>query len=205
MPQPRPEAGGQGSKAEIDLTLRVIAGSAKGRTLKSVPGDTTRPVTDRVKEALFNIVGGDVLDSRWWDLFAGTGAVGIEALSRGASFVLFTDLNRLPIDTVKANLASSGLGERAEVRRGDAFALLASPPSRAFHYIYIAPPQFHELWAQALEALDKNIDHLADDGWVIVQIAPKESHPVELKNLEEFDRRKYGSTLLIFYERPSHS
>src|SRR5512142_3045504 len=105
MPQPRPEAGGQGSKAEIDLTLRVIAGSAKGRKLKSVPGDTTRPITDRVKEALFNIIGGDVIDSRWWDLFAGTGAVGIEALSRGAAYARFTDLNRAPVETVKSNLA----------------------------------------------------------------------------------------------------
>ena len=71
------------------MTLRVIAGSARGRKLKSVPGDTTRPVMDRVKEALFNILSGDVLDSNWWDLFAGTGAIGIEALSRGASFVRF--------------------------------------------------------------------------------------------------------------------
>ena len=64
------------------MTLRVIAGKAKGRKLRSVPGDTTRPVTDRVKEALFNILAGDVIDSRWWDVFAGTGAIGIEALRR---------------------------------------------------------------------------------------------------------------------------
>ncbi len=187
------------------MSLRVISGSAKGRILKSVPGDTTRPITDRVKEALFNIVGGDVLDSRWWDLFAGTGAVGIEALSRGASFALFTDLNRLPIETIKSNLASVKLGNRSEVRRGDAFSLLASPPSGAFHYIYIAPPQFHDLWSQAMTALDANPDHLTDDGWVIVQIAPREARDLTLHNLREFDRRKYGSTLLIFYERPDSS
>jgi 16S rRNA (guanine966-N2)-methyltransferase len=67
------------------MTLRVISGTAKGRKLKSVPGDMTRPITDRVKEALFDILAGDVIDSTWWDVFAGTGAVGIEALSRGAS------------------------------------------------------------------------------------------------------------------------
>ena len=67
------------------MTLRVISGTAKGRKLKSVPGDTTRPITDRVKESLFDILAGDVVDSTWWDVFAGTGAVGIEALSRGAS------------------------------------------------------------------------------------------------------------------------
>ena len=183
------------------MTVRVIAGSARGRRLKSVTGDTTRPITDRVKEALFNIIGGDVLDSRWWDLFAGTGAVGIEALSRGAAFALFTDLNRAPIDTIKSNLAATGLENHADVRRADAFAMLASPPNGTFHYVYIAPPQFHDLWAQALVALDQHADHLAEDGWAIVQIAPKESHEVPLQNLGEFDRRKYGSTLLIFYER----
>ena len=191
--------------SESTLSLRIIAGSAKGRRIRSVPGDTTRPITDRVMEALFNIISGDVLDSRWWDLFAGTGAVGIEALSRGASFALFTDLNRLPIDTIKSNLASAGLAERAEVRRGDAFAQLASAPAGAFHYIYIAPPQFHDLWAQALSALDANPGHLTDDGWAIVQIAPKEAREIALHNLREFDRRKYGSTLLIFYERPQES
>ncbi len=183
------------------MTVRVIAGSARGRRLKSVPGDTTRPITDRVKEALFNIIGGDVLDSRWWDLFAGTGAVGIEALSRGAAFALFTDLNRAPIDTIKSNLAETGLANQAQVRRADAFAMLASPPNGTFHYVYIAPPQFHDSWAQALTALDQHAEHLADDGWAIVQIAPKESHEVALQSLREFDRRKYGSTLLIFYER----
>jgi len=69
------------------MSLRVIAGSARGRRLKSVPGDTTRPVMDRVKEALFNILAGDVVDSNWWDLFAGTGAVGIEAQLDGAPAV----------------------------------------------------------------------------------------------------------------------
>lgn len=166
-----------------------------------MPGDTTRPITDRVKEALFNIIGGDVLDSRWWDLFAGTGAVGIEALSRGAAFARFTDLNRAPIDTIKSNLASSGLAGRADVRRGDAFSLIAARPDDVFHYIYIAPPQFHEMWSQALTALDAQLGWLADDGWIVVQIAPKEYHDVQLGGLVEFDQRKYGSTLLVFYER----
>lgn len=183
------------------MTLRVISGSARGRRLKSVPGDTTRPITDRVKEALFNIIGRDVIDSRWWDVFAGTGAVGIEALSRGAARALFTDLNRAPIDTIKSNLEASGLAARAEVRRGDAFAMISSSPNDQYHYIYIAPPQFHELWSRALLALDEHLDWLTDDGWVIVQIAPKEHREVTLTNLREFDQRKYGSTLLVFYEK----
>jgi 16S rRNA (guanine(966)-N(2))-methyltransferase RsmD len=166
-----------------------------------VPGDTTRPITDRVKEALFNIIGTDVMDSAWWDMFAGTGAVGIEALSRGAAFVRFTELNRAPIDIIKANLAVCGLDRRAEVRRADALASLASAPDKPFHYVYIAPPQFHDLWSQALAALDQQVGWLTDDGWAIVQIAPKELRDLALRNLAEFDRRKYGSTLLVFYHR----
>ncbi|MFZ5883940.1 MAG: 16S rRNA (guanine(966)-N(2))-methyltransferase RsmD [Chloroflexota bacterium] len=185
------------------MSLRVIAGKAKGRKLKSVEGDTTRPITDRVKEALFNILGSDVIDSSWWDLFGGTGAVGIEALSRGAAFVRFTDLNRTPVEVIKENLKHCKFESQAEVRRADAFAYLSAEPDRRFEYIYIAPPQYKEMWAKALELLDENPDWLAEDGWVIVQIAPREyqtSTPA-LENLEEIDQRKYGSTLLVFYQR----
>ena len=185
------------------MSLRVIAGKAKGRKLKSVPGDTTRPITDRVKEALFNILAGDVVDSNWWDLFGGTGAVGIEALSRGARFVRFTDMNRAPIETIRFNLEHSGFGSQAEIRRADAFAALSATPDRTFEYIYIAPPQHKEMWAKAVELVDENIGWLSDDGWVIVQIAPKEYSALALENLEEFEQRRYGSTLLVFYERKS--
>jgi 16S rRNA (guanine(966)-N(2))-methyltransferase RsmD len=182
------------------VKLRVISGLARGRRLKSVPGDITRPITDRVKEALFNILAGDVVDSTWWDLFAGTGAVGIEALSRGASFVRFSDLNRAPIQTVKWNLDLCGFQERAEVRRGDAFAMLAAQPDKQFEFIYIAPPQFKGMWSRALLALDNNPGWLTETGWGIVQIAPKEYKELELKNLAELEQRKYGNTLLVFYE-----
>ncbi len=183
------------------MSLRVISGKAKGRKLKSVPGDTTRPITDRVKEALFNIIAGDVIDSNWWDVFAGTGAVGIEALSRGAAFARFSDSNRLPIETIRFNVEHCGFKSQAEIRRADAFAFIASPPDRRFEYIYIAPPQYLEMWVEALERADKNMGWLSEDGWVIVQIAPKEYKALALENLEEFEQRKYGSTLLVFYER----
>jgi 16S rRNA (guanine966-N2)-methyltransferase len=183
------------------MTLRVIAGKAKGRKLKSVPGDTTRPVTDRVKEALFNILAGDVVDSRWWDLFAGTGAIGIEALSRGATFVRFTDSNREPIETIHFNVEHTGFARQSEIRRGDAFTLLSRGADAQFEYIYIAPPQYKEMWEKALELVDEDIRWLSEDGWVIVQIDPREYKKVSLQKLEEFEQRKYGSTMLIFYER----
>jgi len=183
------------------MSLRVISGTAKGRNLKSVPGDITRPITDRVKEALFNILGADVIDSTWWDMFGGTGAVGIEALSRGAAFVRYTDLNRVPIETIRTNLSVTRFTSHAEARQADAFAVLNSHPDKQFHYIYVAPPQYHELWSRALLALDNNSNWLAEDGWVIIQISPKEYQGLELRTLEEFDQRKYGSTLLMFYQR----
>jgi 16S rRNA (guanine966-N2)-methyltransferase len=184
------------------MTLRVISGKAKGRKLKDVPGDTTRPVTDLVKEALFNILAGDVLDSTWWDLFGGTGAIGIEALSRGAAFVRFSDLNRLPIQTIQANLESTGFSTQAEVLRGDAFRMLAASPTRKFDYVYIAPPQYKEMAWNALTHLDGNPGWLNNEGaWVIVQIDPREYRKLELQSLEEFEQRKYGNTLLVFYEK----
>ncbi|MBN2385938.1 MAG: 16S rRNA (guanine(966)-N(2))-methyltransferase RsmD [Anaerolineales bacterium] len=183
------------------MPLRVSSGLAKGRRLKDVPGDTTRPVTDKVKQALFNILGTDVVDSDWWDQFGGTGAIGIEALSRGAASVRFSDLNRAPIETIKANLQACGFSEQAEVRRGDVFAMLAAAPDRSFDYVYIAPPQYKQMWSRALLALDTNPGWLVADGWAIVQIHPTEYWALGLKSLREIEQRKYGSTLLVFFER----
>lgn len=182
------------------MSLRVISGSARGRKLKSVPGDTTRPVMDRVKEALFNILAGDVIDSNWWDLFAGTGAIGIEALSRGAAFVKFSDMNRAPIETIQENVEHCQFSEQAEIKRGDAFAMLAGRADKQFEYIYIAPPQYKKMWLEALKLIDDNMGWLTEDGTVIVQIDPREYEEFEFNNLVEGEQRKYGNTLLVFYD-----
>jgi 16S rRNA (guanine(966)-N(2))-methyltransferase RsmD len=181
----------------------VIAGSAKGRKLRSVPGDATRPISDRVKESLFNILGGDICGASLLDLYAGTGSVGIEALSRGAAFVRFVEWQRRAVDIIRANLQLTGLAERAEVLRKDVFVLLRQPPDRAFDYVYIAPPQYHGLWRRTLEELDGSLGWLSEDAWVIVQIHPNEYQPLELKHLVEREQRRYGSTLLVIYARQS--
>lgn len=181
--------------------LRVIAGKARGRKLRRVPGDTTRPITDRTKESLFNIIGGDVINSSLLDLFAGTGSVGIEALSRGAKFVRFVDNNQNAINTVRANLSITGLITGADITRRDAFNLMESEADRNFDYVYIAPPQYKGFWKRALLCLDGNPGWLSTDAWVIVQIHPIEYEELALIHLEEFDRRRYGSTSLIFYHR----
>jgi 16S rRNA (guanine(966)-N(2))-methyltransferase RsmD len=184
---------------------RIIGGKARGIRITSVPGDTTRPITDRVKEALFNIIGPDIVDSNFLDLFGGTGSVGIEALSRGAKSCTFLDFAPQAVRVIKQNLATTHLEGNAFVRQGDAFQFLRASPQNIFDYIYIAPPQYKKLWIDAILLLDDNLNLLSEDGWVIVQIDPVEDTEIKLVNLVEFDRRRYGSTLLLFYSRPEQS
>ncbi len=154
-----------------------------------------------MKEALFNIVAPDILDSTWWDVFAGTGAVGIEALSRGAAYARLTDLHRGPLETIKSNLALTGLAQRAEVKQANAYALMSALPDRQFDYIFVAPPQYQELWSQALTTLDANAGWLTENGWIVAQLHPKEYQSLGLRHLTEVDSRRYGTTLLVFYSR----
>ncbi len=166
-----------------------------------VPGDSTRPITDRVKESLFNIIRLDLPGCSFLDLFAGTGSVGIEALSQGAKYVRFLDRNRRAIEIIYENLKNVELIEGAEVLQMDAFALIGRRADKAFDYVYVAPPQYKGMWKQTIQDLDKQPGWLVSDGWVIAQIDPKEYESLELANLSEFDQRKYGNTLLVFYER----
>ena len=103
--------------------------------------------------------------------------------------------------TLKYNLDVTGFEALAEIMQKDAFTLLAQHPDETFDYIYIAPPQYKEMWIKAIQLLDQNPDWMVEDAWVIVQIDPREYQQQELKHLSEFDQRKYGSTLLVFYER----
>lgn len=181
--------------------MRVISGTAKGRKLKRVPGDSTRPIMDRVKESLFNILG-DVSGERWLDLFAGTGQVGLEALSRGAAEVVFVDKVRPAVRTIEANLRTTGLAAGAEVLQMDAFAYLRQGGIRPFHLIYVAPPQYLGLWEEVMAVLDERPSTwLTPRGIVVVQIDPKEFRELSLQNLTLYEKRRYGSTLLCFHEQ----
>jgi len=182
--------------------MRVIAGTAKGRRLKPVPGESTRPITDRVKVALFDILAGDIQESAFLDLFAGTGGVGIEALSRGARQAVFVEIDPQATRILNENLKSTRLEENAVVVRSDSFSFLERRERHPFEIIYIAPPQYRSLWIRALQSVDGRPDWLAPDGMVVVQIDPREAQGLALQNLLEFDRRRYGSTLLIFFEKP---
>lgn len=181
--------------------MRVIAGEAKGRKLKMVPGSGTRPITDRVKENLFNLIQWEVPGSKFLDLFAGTGSVGIEALSRGATRAVLLDTSRPAIAVIHANLQHCRLDGRAQVLRTDALSFLANDPKESFDLIYIAPPQYKGIWIKALRALEARPGWLTEGGLAIAQIHPKEYEAQELENLELVDQRTYGSTMLCLYGR----
>lgn len=185
--------------------MRVIAGSAKGRSLASAPGDSTRPITDRVKSALFSILdsAGLIEGRRYLDLFGGTGAVGIEALSRGAAEAVFCERDRGALRTLQQNLSATGFSARARVVPGDAFAYLGRGDVGAFDVIYIAPPQYQGLWLRALRAVDARPELLQTGGRAIVQVFPKEWVEPDLAHLALLDRRQYGSTALFFFGRQS--
>jgi 16S rRNA (guanine966-N2)-methyltransferase len=184
--------------------MRVIAGVAKGRKLKSPTTPDTRPILDRVKTALFDILAGDVVDARVLDLFAGAGQVGIEALSRGAASATFVELSPQVAQLVRENLAITRLEANAEVIRSDAFAFLrtARAQRRVYDLIYVAPPQYKGMAAQALAQLDR--EPLTEPGGLIItQTHPRERADFEglaLTRLRRYDERVYGSTLLLFYE-----
>ena len=178
---------------------RIIGGIARGIRLEAVPGDITRPITDQVKEALFNIIGADIQNSSFLDLFGGTGSVGIEALSRGASFTRFIEISPTAVNVILQNLNKTHLSSHAEVLCMDAMRFLESPLQKKFDYVYIAPPQYKKMWCKTLQLLDEFPFHLSSDGWVIAQIDPIEEEAIQLTHFELFDQRKYGSTLLLFY------
>jgi 16S rRNA (guanine(966)-N(2))-methyltransferase RsmD len=188
--------------------MRVISGQAKGRRLRAVPGDRTRPITDRVKQSLFDTLGNSVVGSHFLDLFAGTGSVGIEALSRGAARVVFVERNARAVQVIRHNLQVTQLADRARVARADVFAFLSRPCAEEapFDFVYVAPPQYRGLWIKTVLTLDaEGLPLLSDESCIIVQIHPKEYSPFPLTNLELTEQRNYGSTLLCFYQSVTSS
>ena len=179
--------------------MRVIAGIAKGRNLAVVPGEGTRPIYDRVKTALFDTLSSQVEGARFLDLYAGTGAVGIEALSRGAERATFVELAPKAVRVLHQNLQATGLAEKAEVVQRDVFKYVAANSGDQFDIIYLAPPQYQGLVPKTLAALDES-GLLADHTLVIAQQHPKESQEFPLRRLELVDKRQYGTTVLFFFE-----
>lgn len=147
--------------------MRVITGTARGRRLRELPGAETRPTTDRVKEAVFSIIQFEIEGRTVLDLFAGTGQLGIEALSRGARHADFVDQSRSAAALVQENLALCHLEDRGSVHRGDALAFLASA-RQGYDLILLDPPYGTGLLQKALEAIQR-LDLLTEGGIAICE------------------------------------
>ena len=178
--------------------MRVIAGSAKGRVLRPPRAAATRPITDRAKKSLFGILAPRIPEARFLDLFAGTGSVGIEALSRGAAHATFIERSGPALAGLRHNLEITGLAARAEVIGRDVFGYLRDAPA-PFDVIFVAPPQWRGLWTSAVALLDREPGWLADGAVVVAQHDPSESVPLDLANLVLSSERTYGRVRFTFF------
>ena len=149
--------------------MRVIAGSARRLLLKTIDTDETRPTTDRIKETLFNILQSDIPGAVFLDLFAGSGGIGIEALSRGAKKAVFVEQNRKAVECIRENLEHTRLADRGVVLKDDAFRAIYSLGKYApFDVIFMDPPYNRELEKGILELLaDSSL--LTEDTLVVVE------------------------------------
>ncbi len=183
------------------MAMRVIGGTARSVPLVGPSSEGTRPLTDRAREALFNILGPRMEGAVVLDLFAGTGAVGIEALSRGAARAVLVERDPVALGDIEANLAKTRLGEGAEVVRGDAFHHVRTSRER-FDVVYSGPPQWDGLWKEMLTTVDDVADRLlAPDAVVVTQLDPREDEgEPALQRLERVDQRDYGRVRLVFHE-----
>ena len=184
--------------------MRVISGTARGKKLNSLPGLDTRPTLDRVKEALFNIIQFDLKDKSILDLFSGSGALAIEALSRGAKEATLCDNSYKAIEVIKKNLADTKLEDKAEVINKDYIEALkhVSNKSKKFDFIFLDPPYKSKFIVNSLEQIIE-LDLLKKNGIIIAETDDKEKidEIKKLKKLEVYDVRKYGIVLIIFIRK----
>lgn len=182
--------------------MRVIAGNARGTRLAAPRGMRTRPTADRVREALFSIIRSrfEVAGARVLDICAGTGSLGIEALSRGAASCCFIECDRNALAALRRNLSAAHCKERASVMEMDvhkAMRLLAARVAR-FDLVFFDPPYASGLYATVPEALSE-LSLLAEKGLFIAECAARDSLPDRLGRLVKDERRVYGDTALEFY------
>ncbi|MGD6803559.1 16S rRNA (guanine(966)-N(2))-methyltransferase RsmD [Rossellomorea vietnamensis] len=182
--------------------MRVISGECKGRPLKAVPGSGTRPTTDKVKEAIFNIIGPYFDTGTGLDLFAGSGGLGIEALSRGLEKVIFVDKDFNAIKTIKSNLDFCGYSERSEVYRNEAGRALKAVIKRelTFDYIFLDPPYKKQKLQQLLEDIDEN-GLLNESGYVVCEHASEIVLPEEAGTLKTIRAESYGIIGITIYKK----
>lgn len=178
--------------------MRVIAGACKGRRLKSPAWDGLRPTSDRLRETLFNVLAPRVEGARVLDLFAGTGAVGIEALSRGAAHVTFVDRDPRALALVAENLRGCGIADRYAIIRANATTLRPSPAESPFDLIVLDPP--YGAKGETREALAAATRWLAADGLLVLERAARATPP-DVPGLDRVRDLRSGGSALSFYVR----
>lgn len=175
--------------------MRVITGSARGCRLETLPGEETRPTGEKVKEALFSAIQFDIEGRRVLDLFAGSGQLGIEALSRGAASCVFVDRNPAAVQLIRRNLQRGGLASRAQVVGTEALTYLTRPKER-FDLVFLDPPYAAGLLRPALE----KVAPLVNEGGVIVCESDENTElPDKVNNFTLNRVRRYGRVRLWFY------
>lgn len=183
--------------------MRVIAGTARSLKLETPPGLDVRPTTDRIKETLFNIINNHLYGCDFLDLFSGSGAIGIEALSRGADTAAFVDNSAVSLEYVRKNLEHTHLAGKAEVIRSDAVSAIKrlASQNRSFDIIFMDPPYDHELEKAALQAVSEcNI--LKENGIVIIEALENTDFAyVEDMDFDLYRTKSYGSNKHVFLER----
>lgn len=180
--------------------MRIIAGDRKGISLYSVPGDSTRPTSDKVKEAIFNMIGPYFQGGIGLDLYAGSGALGIECLSRGLSKVIFVDRNVRAIQTIKRNLLRSQYSERSEVYRNDAVSALKALKKRnlQFSYIFLDPPYKQRAVKKVIEMI-LAFSLLHKNGKIIVEHSMAYELPKEILEIYKQKFEVYGNTAISIF------
>ncbi|MGI6255257.1 MAG: 16S rRNA (guanine(966)-N(2))-methyltransferase RsmD [Acutalibacter sp.] len=178
--------------------MRIITGSKRGKKLITLEGEQVRPTTDRVKESLFNILQFQLEGRKFLDLFAGSGQIGLEALSRGAALCVFVDASKESIRVVEKNVQSTGLGDRAKVVSADFAAYLASCREH-FDLAFLDPPYRTGLLERALPLVAQRMN----PGGVILCEHPKdETLPESAGEFVRFRSYRYGKIMLTSYRRP---
>ncbi|MBP2625661.1 MAG: methyltransferase [Firmicutes bacterium] len=179
--------------------MRIITGSAKGTKLKAPPGLDTRPTADRVKESVFNILGDIVIDARVLDIFAGTGNLGLEALSRGAKSAVFVDNSNDSIAIIKENAHHTKLVEHTEIYKNDVLRAMDRfvQTGRSFDLLFCDPPYQQRFVQTVLEKLDKH-PIMALGGVVVIEHSRHEEIADEWEHLQLKRTERYGATLVSF-------
>ncbi len=181
--------------------MRVIAGQARGARLRAPGGARTRPTSDRVRESLFNILGLRVQDAEFMDLFAGSGSVGVEALSRGARRVVFVEIDGRAAQTIRHNLVHTRQEARAEIRVQHALGAVRqlARQGRSFSLIFLDPPYDRDWPALTLQVLSQS-RILAPGGIIVVEHGRRETVPVQVEDIQLTRQNIYGDSALSFYQ-----